>query len=351
MIGGKRSCGEDKTANYIRKMKANITQVKIRAAGKMIAELKQGEYVDENCSAVIFCTDSPLKVPESKRLPTCYVQFIDTEDSHAPQAFTREQAALIRDFLMNLPDHIITLYCCCDWGQSRSAGLAAACMTTLGQDCECFFRNRAYTPNLLVYGTMCEALGCPPSADRLQELNRLRNEAGRSGAQESGSIKRILVTGDSTLFSAIPKELFGVSVEICGTAEATIPYTEKELVADKKHMGPVLPGDLLLVMLGVHELRMGFAPAEVSVRMRKYLLWLRYINPSAEILLASPPDTLSDAKVSREQIIQLADCCRCLADDLQIPFVDTLDWNRSTNARSVAEHLATAIRKNSVDHT
>ncbi len=326
-------------------MKVNIKQIKIRAAGKMIAEIRQGDYVDENCSAAVFCTDVPLKASELKRLPCCCVQFIDTEDSRASHAFTREQAALIRVFLMSLPEQITTLYCCCDWGQSRSAGLAAACMTALEQDCEWVFRCRSYSPNLLVYAIMCEALGCPPSAERLQALKRLCSEADRSDVQVSCGVKRILVVGDSTFFHAIPAELLGAPVETRGTNGDAIPYSEKELVADRKQLGPLSPGDLLVVILGIYELSVGLAPKEVAVRMRKYLLWLRYINPATVILLASPPEPLSGAKVSREQIAQLAACYRRLADELQIPFIDISDWNRSADAQSLVEYLSAAVKQ------
>ena len=330
-------------------MKANIKQIKIRAAGKMIAEIRQGDYVDENCSAAIYCTDVPLKASELKRLPCCCVQFIDTEDSRASHAFTREQAALIRDFLMSLPEQVTMLYCCCDWGQSRSAGLAAACMTALGQDCEWLFRCSSYSPNLLVYAAMCEALGCPPSAVELQKLSRLRYEAGRSNVQANHSVKRILVAGDSTLFPVIPAELCGVPVEMCGTNDTSIPYTEKELVADRKQLGSLLPGDLLLVIRGIRDLSVGLSPEEVAVRMRKYLLWLRYINPGVAVLLAAPPETLSGAKVSREQIAQLAGCYHRLADDLQVPVVDISDWNRNAEPQSLAEYLFAVINKGCIN--
>ena len=303
-------------------MITSIKQIRIRAAGKMIAELKQGEYVDEHSSAAIFCTDAPLRTPELKRIPHCCIQFVDTVHSSNPNAFTQEQAAVLWDFLANLPEHITTLYCCCDWGQSRSAGIAAACMTAIGQEYESVFRSRSYTPNMLVYTLMCEALGCLPSEDRLQELNRLRSEAGKAYGQTGRSIRRVLVIGDATLFPVIPEALFDVPVKAHGKEEAAIPCTETELVADRKHMGPVLPGDLLLVMLGIQELCAGIAPGELAARLRKYLLWLKYIYPGHDLLLALPSDSLPDAEVSREQLKQMGDCCRCLAEDLQIPFIE-----------------------------
>lgn len=328
-----------------------IDQVRIRAIGKLIAELKHGQYVDMDHSAAIICTDEPISDLALLRLPNCRMQFIDTENTEDPHAFTHRQAHIIGNFLSMLPDNINTLFCCCNWGQSRSAGLAAACMTAIGQDYESVFRSRSYTPNMLVYTLMCEALGCLPSADRLQELNRLSREAGKSDGQTYRSIKRIVVTGDASLFPVILEALFDVPVEARGKEKAAIPCTEKDFVADRSHMGPVLPGDLLLVMLGVHELNIGFAPSEISVRMRKYLLWLRYTNPSAKILLASPPDTLPAAKVSQEKLAQLADCYRRLADDLQIPFVNMSDWNGSTNTKSFMEYLAANVKMDSVNHT
>lgn len=332
-------------------MITNIKQIRIRAAGKMIAELKQGEYVDENHSAAIICTDALFKAPELRKLPHRYLQFIDTEDPNNPGAFTWAQAVVLRDFLVNLPDHITMLYCCCDWGQSRSAGLAAACMTALGQDCEWVFRCSAYSPNILVYATLCEALGCPPSAERLYALKRLHSDADRSDIQARCGVKRILVVGDLTLLHAIPVELFGAPVETREANDTSIPYTEKELVSDRKQMGVLLPGDLLLVIRGIYDLSDGLAPEEVAIKMRKYLLWLRYTNPSAKILLASPPDTLSATKVSQKKLAQLADCYRRLADDLQIPFVNMSDWNRSTNTQSVMEYLAANVKMDSVNHT
>jgi len=326
-------------------MITNIKQIRIRAAGKLIAELKQGEYVDENHSAAIFCTDALFKAPELRKLPHRYLQFIDTEDPNKSSAFTWEQAVVLRDFLANLPEQITTLYCCCDWGQSRSAGLAAACMTALGQDCEWVFRCSAYSPNILVYATLCEALGCPPSAERLYALKRLRSDADRSDIQARCGVKRILVVGDLTLLHAIPVELFGAPVETREANDTSIPYTEKELVSDRKQMGVLLPGDLLLVIRGIYDLSDGLAPEEVTVKMRKYLLWLRYINPAIAILLASPPEPLSGAKVSREQIAQLTACYRRLADELQIPFIDISDWNRSTDAQSLVEYLSAAVKQ------
>ena len=135
-------------------------------------------------------------------------------------------------------------------------------------------------------------------------------------------LKCVLAIGDAALFPVIPEALFGVPVEARGIEAAAIPCAETELVADRKHMGPVLPGDLLLVMLGVQELRAGIAQEELTARLRKYLLWLKYIYPGNDLLLALPSDSLPDAEVSREQLKQMGDCCRCLAEDLQIPFIE-----------------------------
>ena len=156
-----------------------IEYVRIRSARKLITELKHGGYIDEVHSAAVFCTDEPVKEAASLKMPHCCVQFTDTEAYWEIDSFQEEQAEYIRDFLFNLPDGITTLYCCCDWGQSRSAGLAAACMNYLGQNYRSVFGNDAYYPNLLVYAYMCKVLGIgSPLVSELDELRKLRTHAG-----------------------------------------------------------------------------------------------------------------------------------------------------------------------------
>lgn len=323
-------------------MITDIQQFKIRAASKLIAELRQGDYVDERSSAAVFCTDEPLKAPEIRKLPHCCLQFLDTKGPRAPGAFTQAQAAVIRDFIAALPEHITTLYCCCDWGQSRSAGLAAACMTALGQEYEAIFRNRSYTPNLLVYADMCEALGCGrPSGERLRELNRMRYASNKTRVSAAGGVKRILVVGDAGLLPAGAAETLGLPVELRGPGGQTIPHTEEELLADRKRMGAVFPGDLILVALGGRELRAGLAPEEIAARLRKYLLWLRYIYPGINVVLMLPQANPADA--GTERLAELFGCCRALAEELQLVFVDASDRKQDPDDRTCITALQQAM--------
>ena len=153
----------------------NLDTVKISSATRLIDSILNGSCPDLDKAAAVFCTDEIVNDPAIERLPHCCVQFTDTENPKDQNAFTVEQANIIRDFIFELPDNITTLYCCCDWGGSRSPGLAAACMVYLHQDHLALFEGDDYLPNLLVYSYMCEALGCgSPSQDELSALLEIR---------------------------------------------------------------------------------------------------------------------------------------------------------------------------------
>ncbi len=153
----------------------NLKTVKVIMATRLIDSIRNGSCLDLDKAAAVFCTDEMVLDPVIENLPHCCVQFTDTEDPRDQRAFTKMQANTIRDFIFNLPDTITTLYCCCDWGGSRSPGLAAACMVYLHQNHFVLFEGEDYLPNLLVYSYMCEALGCGlPSRDELDALLELR---------------------------------------------------------------------------------------------------------------------------------------------------------------------------------
>lgn len=349
-------------------MKTSIQQIIIRAVGKFLAEQKRGQYINAEHSAIICCTDEAIRESMMSRLPHCCLQFIDTEKPRDPEAFTREDAKAIRRFLESLPEDITTLYCCCDWGQSRSAGLAAACMTAIGQDCEAVFRNPAYTPNLLVYSYMCEALGCGlPSGAELNALRALRTASTLPDSQTVYAIKRILVTGDATFFGAVdggcedwPSFLAATlpcKVEDRRISGKMIPFTEKELVSDKQEMGRIFPGDLLIVLLGKNELQSAVTYsaeghileadlASIGAKMRKYLVWLKYVNQGVSLLLISPCARFKGEDGWTEAVVKLADCYRALAAELRIGLLDLARSNQVScisSPKSVGELLAARI--------
>lgn len=314
--------------------------IRVRAIGKFLAELKHGQYIDTDRAAVVCCTDEPLDKGVLSPIPHCCVQFYDTEEPEAFGAFTREHAATICEFLRRLPDTVATVYCCCDWGQSRSAGLAAALLTTQGKPCEPLFLNSAYHPNLLVYATMCEALECGrPSGERLAELDRLRRHEGEHTEYPlESTVRRIVLAGAAEYLAGWcgedcvwPTKWSGLQaypIKDCRAAGKTIPYTEKELIADMHVLGPLSWEDMLLVMLGPGDIRRGLTPEDIRGRLRKYLHWLRYIGQGAYLLLVSPLCCPEQPGVDREQLAALHDGFSALANELGVDFLDVEEASR-----------------------
>ncbi len=85
------------------------------------------------------------------------------------EPFTPEQALEARDFLEQTDAHL--LVCQCDYGISRSAGMAAAVACVHGLDADRFFTQGRYDPNLLVMERMLQAYRFP-SLDRVMERCR-----------------------------------------------------------------------------------------------------------------------------------------------------------------------------------
>lgn len=326
-------------------------QIRVRAASKLAAELKHGQYIDCENSAAIICTDDPVKDPIFRNLKCSRLQFEDTENPGDDRAFTRSQARAASNFLNNLPENISTLYCCCDWGQSRSAGMAAACMMASGMDYTVLFDNKSYSPNLLVFSYMCEALGCGlPSKEMLQDL-RLRRESAKNPLSEKGQkerkLSKIILAGDfwrssMNQSSAEGDKDFDVWNELpirvvnkCGSWE-TIPQSEEEFLNDRKTLGTISVSDELVVISGgFSELISGIPATEITRRMRKYLIWVKYVNPGVRLLLISP-EFYSSTGAESQSAGELAKHYRSLADEMSIEFLAN-GKRYPTNTQSLEE--------------
>ena len=122
---------------------------------------------------------------DRKRFPelgTAVSAYISDRDSEI--VFSMKQAYEIAAFVEELDAGTTHLYCCCDWGQSRSAAVAAALMYAAGaknEELEYIWCNHDpefsenpqkawYTPNPLVYMMLREALGCPVAGKDLYGL-------------------------------------------------------------------------------------------------------------------------------------------------------------------------------------
>ena len=85
------------------------------------------------------------------------LQFDDTEAA-GPQSITREQAAEIAGFVLRMHKHVERIIVHCEFGQSRSAGTAAAISEYLEGHDSGICRNRKYYPNPLCYRYVLDAL-------------------------------------------------------------------------------------------------------------------------------------------------------------------------------------------------
>ena len=154
---------------------------------------------------------------------------------------------------------------------------------------------------------------------------------------------RILCYGDSNTYGYDPREFCGdrynaedrwvdllatqtgYDVINAGANGREIPQNFSSLL----HLTEQQDADIFLVMLGTNNLLQGASATEVATQMEAFLLPLlpRY----NQVLLVSPPPMQRGAWVPSDELvaesIQLAEKYNCLAERLNIPYVDTRKWN------------------------
>ena len=154
---------------------------------------------------------------------------------------------------------------------------------------------------------------------------------------------RILCFGDSNTYGYDPRGFFGDRygaedrwVDLLGaqTGHECInagangreiprnPYALR-LLAQQREV------DVFLVMLGTNDLLQGATANDTTVRMEAFLTSL--LPHCKEILLVCPPPMKRGAWAASDELvtesIRLAEEYRLLAEKMNIPFVDTREWN------------------------
>jgi len=127
-----------------------------------IEKLARNEF--EAGTALISIGDSDAQPPRLKHKPEFILRLVFDDvypgqinamhNTHA--IFSDKQAERIADFV--LKNKINTLICQCEFGQSRSAGCAAAITEYLHGDGIKIFADELYSPNKLVYKKVLQAL-------------------------------------------------------------------------------------------------------------------------------------------------------------------------------------------------
>lgn len=116
--------------------------------------------VDARSSAVVVSTSRPEEVGFSDRefAAEMTLHYDDVADPAKKGAFTRSLASDAAEFVLGLPESVERLYCACDGGVSRSAGIASAVLLFLRGTAAQVTEDAGLQPNPLVFELLLTAL-------------------------------------------------------------------------------------------------------------------------------------------------------------------------------------------------
>ena len=154
---------------------------------------------------------------------------------------------------------------------------------------------------------------------------------------------RILCFGDSNTYGYDPRGYFGGRYDAedrwvdllqkqtghpcfnAGGNGRQIPRNPYALRSLEEHA----PANIFLVMLGTNDLLQGATAKEIATRMETFLNSM--FSHCKQLLLICPPPLMRGAWVPTDALvaesIHLAEEYKGLAEKLNIPFVDTREWN------------------------
>ena len=158
---------------------------------------------------------------------------------------------------------------------------------------------------------------------------------------------RLLCFGDSNTYGYDPRSYFGGRYDAqnrwvdllasktgwdvinAGQNGREIPRRGHELQQFQQLLNLALPVDALLIMLGDNDLLQGASVETVTARMEAFLTQLP--STCGKIILVSPPPLKPGTWISNPNTLKdvrtLALCYQKLANQLDISFISTLDWN------------------------
>lgn len=125
-------------------------------------------------------SSGPIEPAKLRGIPHVFRCYEDLDYPCPGRSFSRADAAAFAAFFREWKDRLDLLYCCCDAGQSRSPAVAAALTRALRADDLPIWANPHYTPNMLVYEMLAEALGVPLSDSEIDHRLFLNRQAFRN---------------------------------------------------------------------------------------------------------------------------------------------------------------------------
>ena len=154
---------------------------------------------------------------------------------------------------------------------------------------------------------------------------------------------RILCFGDSNTYGYDPRGFFG---DLYGAEDRWVDLLAKQTGHECINAGANgreiprnpyalrllcehAPVDIFLVMLGTNDLLQGSSAKEAAARIEAFLTSL--LPHCKQIMLVTPPPMKRGAWVPTDELmaesIRLTDEYKLLSENLNIPFVDTREWN------------------------
>ncbi len=140
----------------------------------------------EKCAAIICTIRTNPYIDNEFKENKLLLDFLDVEDETMDRAFNRIHAGMIINFINNLPDEVSDLYVCCSKGGSRSPACAAALLRMSGRSDMDVWQNPFYTPNTLVYKTLCREYGIYVSDEMVKTYCEI-NDLAYKMAQKNGN--------------------------------------------------------------------------------------------------------------------------------------------------------------------
>ena len=154
-------------------------EVIVSGLKRLYYDIDDGVHCDLPRSVIILSTSGePRWSYLDKFADHLVLSYDDVIDENDPYAYNGEMASRVAELVKKIEadDSVCSLYVVCDYGESRSAGLAAAVIRYLGGEDLYLWDSPSYHPNPLVYRKTCEALGIDVTDEDITYLTEINQK-------------------------------------------------------------------------------------------------------------------------------------------------------------------------------
>lgn len=157
-------------------------EVIVSGLKRLIYDIDEGVVTDADTSVIILSTSAePRWKYIEKFFDGLVLNYDDVIDPADPYAYTDEMASRVASLVRSVEANIsvTSLYVVCDYGESRSAGMAAAIIRYLGGEDLYLWDSAVYHPNPLVYRMTCAAFGIDVTDEDISYLTEINEKTFR----------------------------------------------------------------------------------------------------------------------------------------------------------------------------